>query len=458
MSWSLDRVARATEGHLFPFSGLELTGISTDTRSLAPGNLFVPLVGPDFDGHDFVGQAFEAGAAATLWARSQDPPAGKPFVRVESTLTAYQDLARYHRRLLAVPIVGITGSAGKTTTKELCAAVLGSRYQVHKTARNYNNEVGVPRTLLELEPSHQVAVVEMAMRGPGQIRELARLADTRVAMITSIGEAHIELLGSREAICDAKGELLEELRPGSTAVLPAESEFFERLKARTRCEVISFAVEGPADVRALRCESRGVLGWRLEVDVLGRRSSLEFPAPGRHNLSNLLGVLAVAALFGVSAEDAAEAIAGFHGAAMRMEVLPLEQGVVLLNDSYNASPAAMEGALEVLSTATGRRLAVLGDMLELGSFAPDLHRRVGEAAGKTELAVLIAVGEESRALAEAARGGPGEVLWVPDREQAWEVLRPRLQPGDTVLVKASRGVGLDWVARQLQEKTNLPVT
>lgn len=448
MNWSLDLVARATGGRLTPFSGLELTGISTDTRSLAPGNLFVPLVGPDYDGHDFVAQAFADGAAATLWARPE-PPA-QPVVLVENTLTAYQDLARFHRRMLAVPIVAITGSAGKTTTKELCAAVLGARYKVHKTARNYNNEVGVPRTLLELEPSHQVAVVEMAMRGAGQIRELARLADTRVAMITSVGEAHIELLGSRQAICDAKGELLEELTPGSTAVLPAESEFFERLKARTRCEVLSFAVEGPADVRALRLESRGVLGWNLEVDCLGRRSELDFPAPGRHNLSNLMGVLAVAALFGVTAEDAAEAVASFRGAELRMEVSTLEQGVVLLNDSYNASPAAMEGALEVLGTATGRRLAVLGDMLELGAFAPELHRRVGEAAGKADLDVLVAVGEESRALADAARGGSGEVHWAPDREQAWEILRPLVAPGDTVLVKASRGMGLDWVAKQLQ--------
>ena len=365
MRWSLDLVARATGGDLSPFSGLELTGISTDTRSIQPGNLFVPLVGPDFDGHDFVEKA---GAAATLWAR---PGAGPsiPFVRVQDTLQAYQDLARFYRRQLAVPIVGVTGSAGKTTTKELCAAVLGARYSVHKTAKNFNNEIGVPRTLLALEPQHEVAVVEMAMRGAGQIRELARLADTRVALITSIGEAHIELLGSREAICDAKGELLEELRPGSTAVLPAENEFFERLRARTRCEVISFAVDGPADVRCLRHESRGVHGWHLEVDVLGRRSTLDFPAPGRHNLSNLMGVLAVAALFGVTAEDAATAIASFRGAELRMEVLTLEDGVVLLNDSYNASPAAMEGALEVLATAHGRRLAVLGDMLELGAFA-----------------------------------------------------------------------------------------
>lgn len=454
MNWSLDLVARATGGELEPFSGLPLTGISTDTRSLGPGNLFVPLVGPDFDGHDFVGKALEAGAAATLWARPDAP--GLPFVRVPNTLKAYQDLARFYRRLLAVPLVAITGSAGKTTTKELCAAVLGARYRVHKTAKNFNNEIGVPRTLLELSESHQVAVVEMAMRGPGQIRELARLADTRIAMVSSIGEAHIELLGSREAICDAKGELLEELGPGSTAVLPAESEFFERLKARTNVEVISFAVDGPADVRCLRRDSRGVMGWDLEVDVLGRRSTLAFPAPGRHNLSNLMGVLAVAALFGVTAEDAAQAIAGFRGADMRMEVLELDGGVVLLNDSYNASPAAMEGALEVLGTATGRRLAVLGDMLELGAFAPDLHRRVGLAAGKAGLSVLVAVGEESKALAEAARGGAAEVHWAPDRERAWEVLRPLLAPGDTILVKASRGMGLDWVARQLQESKTIP--
>ncbi|GMU55079.1 MAG: UDP-N-acetylmuramoyl-tripeptide--D-alanyl-D-alanine ligase [Candidatus Xenobia bacterium] len=448
--WSLDQVARATGGTLTPFSGLELTGISTDTRSLVPGNLFVPLVGPDYDGHDFVEKAFEAGAAATLWARPGEP-GRRPAVQVADTLAAYQDLARFHRRRLAIPVVAVTGSAGKTTTKELCAAVLGSRFEVHKTAKNYNNEVGVPRTLLELEPSHQVAVVEMAMRGAGQIRQLARLADTRVALISSIGEAHIELLGSREAICDAKGELLEELGPGATAVLPAECEFFERLKSRTRCEVLSFAVEGPADVRAVQLESRGVLGWRLEVDCLGRRSELEFPAPGRHNLSNLMGVLAVAAIFGVTPEEAAPAIAAFRGAELRMEVRQLEAGVVLLNDSYNASPAAMEGALEVLGSATGRRLAVLGDMLELGSFAPELHRRVGEAARRQKLDVLVAVGEESRALAEAARGGSGEVHWAPDREQAWELLRPRLSPGDTVLVKASRGMGLDWVAQRLQE-------
>ncbi|MEW6277950.1 MAG: UDP-N-acetylmuramoyl-tripeptide--D-alanyl-D-alanine ligase, partial [Candidatus Eremiobacterota bacterium] len=316
--WHLDLVARACDGALKGPGDLTLTGISTDTRTLQPGNLYVPLKGPEFDGHDFVERAFEVGAAASLWGRP-DPPS-RPLVQVADTLAAYQALGRFHRRLLAVPVVAVTGSAGKTTTKELCAAVLGSRYRVHKTARNYNNEVGVPRTLLELDSSHQVAVVEMAMRGSGQIRELARLADPRVGLITSVGEAHIELLGSREAIADAKGELLEELPPGATAVLPAECPHFDRLKARTGCQVLSFAVDAPADVRCLERTSRGVFGWEVAVDCLGRRATLEFPAPGRHNLSNLLGVLAVAALFGIPPEEAATAVADFRGAELRMQV------------------------------------------------------------------------------------------------------------------------------------------
>jgi len=454
-AWTCEEILRATGG--IPghgWSGIPFfSAICTDTRDVLPGALFVPLRGERFDGHEFVAQALASGAAASLWARGEIPeglPAGR-LIRVRDGLEAYQALGQENLRRLGAPVVAITGSVGKTTTKDLLASLLGVRFRVHCTRLNFNNEVGVPRTLLELQPQHELVVLEMAMRGPGQIRELARLAPARVGIITHIGESHLEFLGSREAISDAKSELLDEMPESGVAILPRHSPFFARMAAHARGPVLTFSGEGPADWTAVQLHPLGMEGSDVEVRHPEGTSRLRFGLPGRHNVSNLLAALAAAREFGLTCEDLSEPLARFRPSGLRTEVLHLPDGTTLLNDSYNAAPSSMQGALEVLSGARGRRVALLGDMLELGAGEEEFHREVGEAVARTGVAILVAVGARSRVLAQAARlAGVPTVHWAPDREEAWNILQAEMRPGDAVLIKASRGIGLDVVAERLR--------
>lgn len=454
-AWTCEEILRATEG--VPghgWSGTPLfSAICTDTRDILPGALFVPLRGERFDGHEFVHQALDSGAAASLWARDE-VPAGLPtdrLIRVHDGLQAYQMLGRENLLRLGVSVLAITGSVGKTTTKDLLASLLRSRFRVHCTHLNYNNEVGVPRTLLELQRHHELVVLEMAMRGSGQIRELARLAPARVGIITHIGESHLEFLGSREAIADAKAELLEEMPASGLAILPHHSPFFQRMAARARGPVLTFSNEGPADWTALRIHSLGLEGSDIEILHPEGTSMVRFGLPGRHNVSNLLAALAAAREFGLTCEELLEPLANFQPSGLRTEVLRLPDGTTLLNDSYNAAPSSMMGALELLSGAPGRRVAILGDMLELGAAEEDFHREIGEAVARTGVAVLVAVGDRSRILARAARlAGVPTVHWAPEREEAWTLVRTEVRAGDAVLIKASRGIGLDVIAQRLR--------
>ncbi|NMA29109.1 MAG: UDP-N-acetylmuramoyl-tripeptide--D-alanyl-D-alanine ligase [Burkholderiales bacterium] len=454
-AWTCEEILRATEG--VPghgWSGTPLfSAICTDTRDILPGALFVPLRGERFDGHEFVHQALDSGAAASLWARDE-VPAGLPtdrLIRVHDGLQAYQMLGRENLLRLGVSVLAITGSVGKTTTKDLLASLLRSRFRVHCTHMNYNNEVGVPRTLLELQRHHELVVLEMAMRGSGQIRELARLAPARVGIITHIGESHLEFLGSLEAIADAKAELLEEMPASGLAILPRHSPFFQRMAARARGPVLTFSNEGPADWTALRIHSLGLEGSDIEIRHPEGTSMVRFGLPGRHNVSNLLAALAAAREFGLTCEELLEPLANFRPSGLRTEVLRLPDGTTLLNDSYNAAPSSMRGALELLSGAPGRRVAILGDMLELGAAEEDFHREIGEAVARTGVAVLVAVGDRSRILARAARlAGVPTVHWAPEREEAWSLVRTEVCAGDAVLIKASRGIGLDVIAQRLR--------
>ncbi|MCA9793760.1 MAG: UDP-N-acetylmuramoyl-tripeptide--D-alanyl-D-alanine ligase, partial [Candidatus Eremiobacteraeota bacterium] len=433
-SFSLQEIQAATGAS--PVTGASLpdffTGVSTDTRHLLPGQLFVPLVGERFDGHDYLDGALAAGATGVLWSRPERPESA-PLLAVEDTLEAYQWLGSAYLKRLGVPVVAITGSTGKTTTKDLVAAMLASRYRVHKTEANYNNDIGVPLTLLTMPEDTEVAVLELAMRGPGQIRRLARLLDARVGLITNIGESHIELLGSLEAIADAKGELLECLSPEAVAVLPAGSPFFSRLASKTKAEVRSFSAHpgARATLSPLALENLGIDGWRITLE--GGRP-FDFSLPGTHHLEDLMAALLAVFELGVKVEDCLAALRSFKPTGLRMEVLNLSGGVKVINDSYNAAPASVEGALEVLCGTPNRRVAVLGDMLELGEHAAEGHQRVGRACARLGVDFLLAVGSQSRALAEAAReGGVDNVVWVASREEAAGVLKSSLQPNDWVL-------------------------
>ncbi|MBW2455418.1 MAG: UDP-N-acetylmuramoyl-tripeptide--D-alanyl-D-alanine ligase [Deltaproteobacteria bacterium] len=417
------------------------SSICTDTRRLRPGALFVALPGPAHDGHDFVGTALQGGALAAVVDRAWQAGnlAESRLLRVDSPLQAYQAIARWQRQQFAGPVIGVTGSVGKTTTKELIAAALASLGPVLATAGNLNHETGVPITLLQLAPHHRAAVIEMGMRGPGQILELAAVALPEVAVITNVGTAHIGLLGSRLAIARAKCELLESLGPGAVAVLNADCPLLlETARSVWQGPKITFGLTG-GDLHGRLVDER-----ILEVD--GRR--LRVPLAGAHHGCNFLAALAVARHLGVSWDQLGDLTVTLpSGRGGRVE---RPDGVVLLDESYNAAPESTRAALELLGREpVQRRIAVLGTMLELGDHSLALHHAVGEAVAKlgVDLLLVLAPPAEAAALTGGATGVPCRCH--ASRDELVEDLRTTLRPGDGVLFKASRAVGFDQVIAAL---------
>ncbi|MEB3333240.1 MAG: UDP-N-acetylmuramoyl-tripeptide--D-alanyl-D-alanine ligase [Synechococcaceae cyanobacterium] len=425
--------------------------ICTDSRRLAAGQLFVPLVGERFDGHGFLEQAAAAGAQAALVQRDCAGAAPPPLLHwlVEDTLDAYQQLALMHRRRLAAPVVAVTGSAGKTTTRELIRSVLAALGPVAASSGNENNDVGVPLTLLRAGAEHRAVVVEMGMRGLGEIERLSRSAEPDIAVITNIGTAHIGRLGSREAIATAKCEITTCLRQGGLLVIPAGDPLLEAALApvwQGRVCRVALADEPGA------AADPGASSALPPADLIGafhspsatltvRGVELALPLEGRHNARNLLLAVAVALELGVPLQALGNLQVAVPGGRNRRVQLG---GLTLLDETYNASPEAVLAALDLLALQPGRRFAVLGTMLELGEQSEALHRRVGERALERGLdgLVVVASAPDARAIAEAASPLP-RVVVVERPEQAAEPLARWLRSGDVLLLKASRGVALE---------------
>ena len=415
--------------------------ICTDSRRLAGGELFVPLVGERFDGHGFLPQALACGVQAALVQHDHagDVPAGLLHWLVDDTLVAYQQLALLHRRQLAAPVVAVTGSAGKTTTRELIRSALHPLGPVIASSGNENNDIGVPLTLLKAGAADRAVVVEMGMRGLGEIDRLSRIAEPDVAVITNIGTAHIGRLGSREAIATAKCEITSQLKAGGLLVIPAGDPLLEQaVQAVWSDRVVRVALEGDsgfaqADLQGSVDEAQGVL--RLNG------ACISLPLAGRHNARNLLLALAVALELGVPLPALLQLEVDVPGGRNRRLQLG---GLTLLDETYNASPEAVLAALELLAGQPGRRFAVLGTMLELGEQSLALHRQVAARAAALGLdgLVVVAGGPEAQAMAEAAAALP-RLAVVAEPQQAAAPLADWLQSGDVLLLKASRGVALE---------------
>jgi len=419
-----------------------IRAICTDSRQVQPGDAFLALRGDRFDGHQFLDAAIAAGAAAAIVEPGTPPRAEIPYLTASNTLTAYQRIAQGWRERFDIPVIGITGSVGKTTTKELIAAALSPFGKVLKTAQNYNNEIGVPKTLLELTPEHDYAVIEMAMRGPGQIAELTAIARPTLRVITNVGTAHIGLLGSEAAIARAKCELLSTEPQGSRAILNADNA---RLLA-TAAEVWS------GDTLTYGLTAGDLRGELRDLHTL-RVEGIDFalPLPGAHNASNFLAALAVVRSLGL---DWTRLASGLQvtlpdGRARRYD---LPNGITLLDETYNAGVESMLAALHLLAaTPAQRRIAVLGTMKELGAQAEALHARVGATVQELALDALCLLEDEpvTGAIAAAATGVP--TYRTGDRPELVAHLQDFAQPGDCLLFKASHSVGLNQVVAALRE-------
>ncbi len=430
----------------------KIYGITTDTRKAGEGTLFVPLTGERFDGHDFIDSAFDGGAAAVITHKKIIPPEGKVVIEVADTLKAFGDIAKFYINKYRVPIVSVTGSVGKTTTKDMIAGVLETSYDTLKTEGNFNNEIGVPITALRLEKEHEAAVIEMGMSAFGEIERLADIVRPDIGVITNIGMSHIENLGSREGIFKAKMEITTFFTDKNVLIVNGDNDFLSTIGDKPY-RVVSYGIKNACcDVKAKDIEDLGLDGVRFTACVDGGEYPIEVYVAGEHNIYNALAAICVGREMGIPMENIRKGIAGFRLTKMRMDVEKIN-GITLINDCYNASPDSMNAALKVLSGAeAGRRIAVLGDMLEMGSYADKAHYGIGQSVAENGIDILITAGEAAkRTAAGAEASGLKNVFWFPTAEGAGEYVSSQLKSGDAVLVKASRGMHFETVAEKIKE-------
>jgi len=468
---TLEWVARAVGGRLTAGRGdTEVGEVVIDSRVAGPGDLFVAIKGPRFDGHDFVAEVLARGAAAaivdekdgrgrpTLSAGALAKAEGRPFgpvIAVGDTVRALQDLAHAVRMAAATKVIAITGSAGKTTTKETIAAFLERRKTVVKNKGNLNNHIGLPLSLMQVRHAPDVAVMELGMNHAGEISTLVAIAEPDVRVWTNVGDAHLGFFASPEAIADAKAEILERATPSTVLVCNADDPRVMSRVAGFPGRTVTFGASDRATVRATVIEDRGLSGMAARVATPAGETVLETPLLGRGNLSNVLAATAVAAEFGVTLDEIADTAARLRPADRRGAVHRLPSGVMVVDDSYNSSPAALAKSLEVVAQekSATRRVAVLGEMLELGDHADRLHAESGRLAARSGIDVLFAIGgPAARSLAAAAidAGMPAEaVTYFASSEEAAPVIAKAVGAGDLVLVKGSRGIRTDVVVDRL---------
>ncbi|MSO79174.1 MAG: UDP-N-acetylmuramoyl-tripeptide--D-alanyl-D-alanine ligase [Acidimicrobiia bacterium] len=445
-------IAAATRGELVGPTDAIATSMTIDSRVLLPGAGFVALRG-ERDGHDFVADAFARGASLAVTAvRFEASMPGATLVCVDDTMQALTDMAHLARsRVRDATVVGITGSAGKTATKDLTAAALGRTRRVHASPSSFNNEAGVPLTLIGAPDDVEVVVVEMGARFNGNIADLAVIAQPQVGVITHIGMAHAEHLGGRTGIARVKGELLEALPANGLAVLNAECDATDALARRTAARVIRVGRSATSDVRAVDVTLDGELHLSFVLESAWGTAPVVLGLRGEHQVENALEAAAVALELGVPLDDVAAGLAEARTATRRMDLVRTAGGVLVINDAYNSSPTSAAAAVRSLASldVPGRRIAVLGEMLEIGDASDAEHEAIGALAAASGIDVLIAVGRQSERFAAGASGSRVSVLTVADRDEALEAVMREVQSGDAVLVKASRAVGLERVAESL---------
>ena len=448
-----------------------ISGVAFDSRTAGPGDLFIAIPGERVDGHRFVPEVLAKGAAGALIARRDEGweiPPQAVLIQVPDTVRALGALAEHHRSKFNIPVVGVTGSVGKTTTKDLTASVLSRRFNTLKSMGNFNTEVGVPMTVFQLSQEHGAAVFEMGMRGLGQIADLAEITRPNVGIVTNVGMTHLEVLGSQENIARAKGELIRALPAGGWAVLNGADPSCRAMAGETRAGVLFYGLgEAPSgssagappaehlDIVARDVTSLSEEGVGFTLVTPRGEITVRLPVPGLHNVSNALAAAGAGLALGLSLEEIRGGLAEFTPTEKRMQIETVG-GVKILNDTYNASPASTVAALRVLKeVARGRQIAVLGNMLELGEYSSAGHQEVGGDAAGLRVDFLVAVGDLAAEIAEGAQrtGLDGtRIRHCADNAAAVEILAELLEPGDTVLVKGSRGVKMEEIVHALERR------
>lgn len=456
ISFDCAELIKAVEGQLLWGSTEQrFMGITTDSRKVSKGNLFIPLIGDKFDGHDYIEQCFNSGAAVCLTSRPVPQVNNCSAVLVSDTAKALRDIATWHRNKFNIPIVGITGSVGKTSTKDMIACVMAQKYNVLKTQGNFNNEVGLPLTLINLDESHEAAVIEMGMSGFGEISRLTAIAQPQIAVITNIGVSHIENLGSQQGILKAKLEILEGLKQGGLAVFNGDNAFLKGLEGKLGIRTVYYGMSEGQDYVAYNYKSLGESGTQFNIMLDNVTYEVHLPVPGVHNVYNALAAIAVGREMDIPMNTIIDGIAQYSPGNMRQNIIAFN-GIKIINDAYNASPQSMQASINVLEeiSTSSRSIAVLGDMLEMGDMSKEMHYSVGEFIKDKNIDFLVTVGKDSINISKAVADSGNQTMKLHHFENNSDALKYILsivRQGDYVLIKGSRGMKMEQIAEGIMQ-------
>lgn len=452
MRLKIQDIVAAVNGKLLvnPTQGEWIETITTDSRQMIQSGLFIPLKGERFDGHNFIDEVYNKGAIATLTMEEQIRDTRLITIWVEDTQKALLDLARFYRKSFEIPVVGITGSVGKTSTKEIIAATLSGKWKVHKTEGNFNNEIGLPLTLFKLDETSQVAVIEMGMNHFGEIHNLTTTALPDVAVITNVGTSHIENLGSREGILKAKLEILDGLKSNGLLVINGDNDLLSTVK-NLPVQTVTYGLNSKNDYWADHIVSEGMYTC-ADVMTPNHQYKIRIKALGEHMVYNTLAAIAIAEHYHLNETEIIQGLASYEPTKMRMQITELENNITVMDDTYNASPDSMKAALKVLMNyqSNGRKVAILGDMFEMGEFAPQLHQEVGRFAQELQVDLLIPVGELAKYIEQGYKmAGGKDINYFPTKEAFLAKMPELIREEDCILFKASRGMHFETLVEEV---------
>ena len=449
---TLERIAECCEGTYYgkeEYKKTEVAGIAIDSRIIQKGWLFVAIRGARRDGHDFINSVMEDGALACLSEQVLEHPAG-PYILVKSTTEALKKIAAFYRRALGIPVVGITGSVGKTSTKEMIASVLKEKFLVHKTEGNYNNEIGLPLTIFGITKDHEIAVLEMGISDFGEMHRLAEIAAPDICVITNIGLCHLENLGSRDGILKAKTEVFSHLRGEGIVILNGDDDKLATVTEVNGKKPIFYGLNGgtafASDLEPLEME-----GIRMTLHLNGAAKRVTIPIPGTHNVYNALAAACVGSALGMDLEEICRGIETVETISGRSNLIQ-KNGITVIDDCYNANPVSMRAAIDVLSQVSGRKIAVLGDMGELGEQETEFHREVGAYTVSKQIDMLCCTGELSKEMAQSAENcsdGTTKVNYFSTKDALIKALLPKIRKGDTLLIKASHSMQFSEIVEKI---------
>lgn len=448
---TLENIAKACNGEYFGEESLKsecITGAEKDSRLIEDGFLYIPFVGARVDGHDFINQVFDKGALCTLSEKDLANVKG-PYIKVESTAQALKDIAEFYREQLDCKIIGITGSVGKTSTKEIIASVLEEKFHVLKTEGNYNNEIGMPLTILKIRDYHDIAVIEMGISDFEEMHRLAKVSKPDVCVITNIGTCHLENLGDRDGVFKAKTEIFDYAKENCFVVLNGDDDKLINIKEVNGSTPIFFGIETEQNVCVEKYQTVGVKGTEATIRYFDKTFDTVIPIPGYHMLYNAMAATCIGVHFGMTLEEIDAGIRKLKAIGGRNNIFDAK-GMTIIDDCYNANPMSMKASLQVLCSAEGRKVAILGDMFELGASEVDMHRQVGETAKSLGIDVVVCIGELAKNIYNAACEGNSSALYFKTKEEFFKEMDSILEKGDTILIKASNGMKFKEIVEKFQ--------